>query len=114
MLPKIKRVEFMNVHIDDEIHKDSDLILTPNSVEKVNASHKITKEEFEKMLLHDPKIAVFGIGFRGGVKIEKSIFEMAKKSNVELHSMPTPEAAKKFQELARKGQNVVAKLHITC
>ncbi len=114
MLPKIKKMEFMNVHIDDEIHKDNDVILTLNGVEKVDASHSLTKKEFDEMMLHDPSVAILGIGFRGKVKIERSVIDAAKKNSIELHILPTPEASKKFQELARKGEKVVAKLHITC
>lgn len=104
----------MNMHINEEVYSDRDVILLPNKVETVDASHKTTKKDFEKLMLVGPDIAVLGTGFRKRTAIDNSVLEMARKNNVELHVLPTAEAAKKFQELARKGKNVVAKLHITC
>ena len=114
MLPKIKRVEFRNVHIDDGIYTDNDVLLLPHGVEVVEPSHNISAKDFKKMMLHEPEIAILGMGFRGKLKISPDILDAAKKQKVELITLPTPDAAKKFHELARKGKKVVAKLHITC
>ncbi len=114
MIPKIKKVEFRNVHIDDSIYTDNDLFLFPHGVEIADASHKLTSQDFEKTLLHEPEIALFGVGFKGKVIIPQSVLGAAKKQNIQVVAMPTPAAAKKYQELVRKGKKVVAKLHITC
>lgn len=114
MLPRIKKVEFRNVHIDDDVHTDNDLFLFPHGVETVDAARRPTVKDFDKMLLHEPEAAVFGIGFKKKLQIDSKILDAAKKNKIELHVLSTPEAAKKFQELARKGKKVVAKLHITC
>ncbi len=114
MLPKIKKVEFMNVHINEDVHKDNDLFLFSNGVEAVEASRKSTMGDFDKMLLHDPEVVIFGTGFKSKAQVDNKIHEAAKKSNIELYLLTTPEAAKKFQELSRKGKKVVAKLHIAC
>ncbi len=114
MLPRIKKMEFRNVHIDEEIYKDNDLFLFQHGVETTETSHKTTMKDFEKMLLREPAVVIFGTGFKSMAQIDNKIHEIAKKNNIEVHTLSTPEAAKKFQELSRKGKKVVAKLHVTC
>lgn len=114
MLPKIKKVEFMDVHIDDEVHKDTDLFLFSGGIEKAEASHKSTLEDFEKMMLHEPAAIVFGLGFKRNADFDGKIHEHAQKHGVDVYTLPTPEAARMFQELSRQGKKTVAKLHLTC
>lgn len=114
MFPKIKKMEFRNAHIDDEVYRDNDIFLHANGIETITPSHKTSLREFEHMLLHEPEAAVFGIGFRSKAKIDDSVIAAARKHKIDIHILPTPDAAKKFQELTRKGKKVVAKLHVTC
>jgi hypothetical protein len=114
MIPKIKQIKFRNAHINDNVYTDNDILLFPHSVESVDASRKLTLQDFDRMLLHDPDVAVLGTGFKSKAVIDSAVLASAKKNKIELFVLPTDDAAKKFQELARKGRNVVAKLHITC
>ena len=114
MIPKIKRIEFRNVHIDENVYTDNDLFLSTHGLETSDATHKLTMQDLEKMLLHEPEIAIFGVGFKSKVNVSQAIINAAKKQNVETLVLSTPDAVKKFQELIRKGKKVVAKLHITC
>ena len=114
MLPKIKKVGLRNTHINDEVYKDNDLFLHASGVEAVDATRRVSKKDFDKLLLYEPEIAILGTGFNEKVTIDSSVMDAAKKSKVELVVMPTDKAAKKFQELVRSGKKVVAKLHITC
>ena len=56
--------------------------------------------------------AIFGIGFKGRVKISQEVMDTAKKSGLDIHILKTPDALKKFQELARKGRKAVAHIHV--
>ena len=114
MLPRIKKLEFRHAHIDDQIYTDNDIFLHSNGHEATNPSKIFTQEDFAKMLLHDPQTIIFGTGFKDKVEIERSVFDSAKKLNIELVMMPTSEAAKKFHEYSRQGRKTIAKLHITC
>ena len=114
MLPKIKKVEFQDVRINDEVYKDNDLFLFANGIEAVDATKTPTMEDFEKLMLHEPDVVIFGTGFRKRPGIDAKIHDAAKKHKIELHVLSTPEAAKKFQELSREGRKTVAKLHLTC
>ncbi|MCX6815335.1 MAG: Mth938-like domain-containing protein [Candidatus Aenigmarchaeota archaeon] len=114
MIPKIKKVELRNVHVNEDVYKDNDLFLHNNGFEPIDASHISTLEDFNKMLLHEPEVAIFGTGFVKKAAISMDIVNAAKKNKIELHILPTADAVKKFQLLARSGKRVVAKLHITC
>lgn len=111
MLPRIKNVELGKVHINNEIIT-ADFFLHPGGMENLEATNNVGRKEFDRMLLHDPEIAVFGTGFRGKMKISQEVLDSAKKSKVDVHALPTPEALKKFQEFARKGRKVVAHIHV--
>ena len=112
-MPKIKKVEFGNIRIDDKVFGKEDFFLFWDSVEPIEKTHKPRIEEFEKMLLKEPDTVIFGTGFSSLVKIDADIIKAAK-NNVELFVLPTPEALKKFQELVKKGKKVAARIHTTC
>lgn len=111
MLPRIKKVELGKIHINDEVITN-DFFLHPGGFEHLEKTRKLGAKEFERMLLHEPEIAVFGTGFKGKLKLSPEVFDAAKSSNVVVHMLPTPAALKKFQELARGGNKVVAHIHV--
>jgi len=114
MIPKIRKVKFGDIRINDEVFGKEDFFLYWDFVEPTEKTHKSTIEEFEKMLLKEPDTVIFGTGFSSLVKISDDIIRLAKKENVELFILPTPEALKKFQELTRNGKRVAARIHTTC
>jgi len=111
---KIKRIEFGNIHIDDEVFNRDDFFLFKNLIEPAEKSHIISTKDFKHMMLREPEIVIFGLGFNNAAKVEKSVHELAKKLNVEIYELSTPDALKKFQELTKLGKNVAARIHITC
>lgn len=111
MLPRIKKAEFGKVHINEEIVTD-DFLLHAGGLERIEKLNVITGKDLDRILLHDPDAAIFGVGFKGKMKISQEVLDAAKKSKVDLHVLPTPDALKKFQELARKGRKVVAHIHV--
>ena len=111
MLPRITKIENGKVHINDEIVTDN-LFLHRNGFELIEKAPGIAQKDFERMLLHEPEIAIFGVGFRGRVRLEDTIMDAAKKQNITVHILPSEDAIRKFQELARKGEKVVAHIHV--
>ena len=111
MLPKIKSVKPGKIHINDDI-VENDFFLHANGMENVDRTSRITKKDFDRMLLHDPEIAIFGTGFRGRLQVGQDVLDAAKKSKVDVHILKTPEALEKFKELARKGGKVVAHINV--
>ncbi len=111
MLPRIKKVEFGKIHINEEVVTD-DFLLHAGGIERLEKVNRIGSKELDRMLLHDPEAAIFGTGFKGKMKIDNSVMDAANRSKVDIHVLPTHEALKKFHELARKGAKVVAHIHV--
>ena len=111
MLPRIKKVELGKIHINDDI-VSSDFFLHVNGIEQLEKTTSIGKTEFDRVLLHEPQIAIFGTGFMGKVKVSKDVLDAASKNGIDIHTLKTPDALKKFQELARSGKKVVAHIHV--
>ena len=114
MLPKIKRVDFGRIKIDDEEHTDNDILLFWDGVVKKEKSHVMTLDHFREMAIRGPEVVVFGTGFNDMVKIDSRILHEAKNENIDVMVRKTPEALKKFRELSTKGKRVAALVHITC
>ena len=111
MLPRIKKVEFGKVHINNDVVTE-DFLLHAGGFEAVEKTNSIGDRDLDRMLLHDPHAVIFGAGFKGKMKVPDSIVAAAKKSGVDIHVLQTPDALKKFHELARDGKKVVAHIHV--
>ncbi len=111
MFPRVKKVEKDRIQINEDIVTDN-FFLHPNGYEIVEKSPSVTKKELDKMLLHEPSILVFGTGFKGRGRVSQQVLDAAAKQQLEVHVMNTPDALKKFQDHARRGQKVVAHIHV--
>ncbi|MAH43333.1 hypothetical protein CL614_06500 [archaeon] len=114
MLPKIQKVEFGKITIDGEEHKENDIVLFWDGVEKKDKSHHIELEHFQDLLLKDPDTVIFGTGFNDAVKIDSRILHEAQKEGTEVVIKKTPKALDMFKELSHQGKKVIAIIHITC
>lgn len=113
MIPKIKRVEFGNIHINDKIFNKDDFFLFWDSVEAAEKTHYPDIGDLKKMLLREPDVIIFGTGFSNCVEISDEIKEETAKHTVKLIVLSTPDALKMFSDLVRKNK-VAARIHITC
>jgi hypothetical protein len=113
MMHKLKRIAFGDIHINNHVFNRDDFFLFNNLVEPTEKSHSVTKQDFSHMMLREPEIIIIGTGFNNAVKINEEVYELAKKSDIRILELPTPEALKRFQELSKK-RNVAARIHITC
>ena len=113
MLPKVKKVEIGNIEVDDKIYGEMDLLLHLKGHEEIDKTHNIGMIDYEIMMLRDPEVLVFGLGFSSEARISKDIIAAARKDKVEVLAMSSPDAIKKFFDLARNGKKVVARIHTT-
>ena len=114
MLPKIQKVEFGNITINGEEHKENDIVLFWDKVEKKEKSHRISLEHFQDVLLRSPDTVIFGTGFHDSVKIDTRILHEAKTQGVDVILKQTPKALEEFKRLSYKGKKVAAVIHTTC
>ncbi|MDI6721625.1 MAG: MTH938/NDUFAF3 family protein [Candidatus Aenigmarchaeota archaeon] len=113
MMPKVKKIEPGHIEIDSKVYGEMDLLLHPNGHEDVDKTHKIGITEYDFMMLREPEVLVFGLGFKNEAKLSKDVLIAAKRDKIEVLAMPTPDAIKKFLELIRKGKKAVARIHTT-
>ncbi len=111
MFPRIKKVEQGKIHINEDIVTDN-FFIHPNGHELLEKRPSATNKELEKMLLHEPEAVIFGIGFRGKATVAPEVMNATAKLKVNVHVLNTPEALKKFQEIARQGRKVVAHINV--
>jgi len=111
MLPRIGKIEMGRVDIDGLPVSDN-FFLHTNGFERLEKSAKISEKDIERALLHEPEIAVFGIGFNSKVKMDEGLLAAVRKQNIDVHVLPSEAAIKKFQEFARTGRKVVAHIHV--
>lgn len=114
MLPKIQRVEFGHITINDEEHSDNDIVLFWDGVRKRERSHGITLDHFQDILLREPDVVVFGTGFDDCVKIDTRILHEADKEGVDVVVKKTPQALEAFKQLSHQGKKVAAIIHTSC
>jgi hypothetical protein len=113
MLPKVKKVEIGRIEVGDKIYGEMDLLLHQHGHEEVDKTHNIGMTEYHAMMMRDPDVLVFGLGFKSEARLSKDILAAARHDKVEVLAMPTADAIKKFYDLARKGKKVVAHIHTT-
>jgi hypothetical protein len=114
MMPKIKKVEFGEVHINDEVFSDHDAIVYWNSLERTEKLHLISRKEIHEMLLREPDVIIVSKGFSNDVRIDENAEKEAERAGIQLIALKTPDAVAKFKELSRAGKKVALRIHPTC
>ncbi len=113
MLPKVKKVELGKILVDDKMYGEMDLLLHLKGHEEIDKTHNIGLMDYEIMMLRDPEVLIFGLGFNSEAKLNRDVLAAARRDKVEVMAMTSQDAIKKFFDLARKGMNVVARIHTT-
>ncbi|MFC1468021.1 Mth938-like domain-containing protein [Verrucomicrobiota bacterium] len=107
---------FGAMEIDGHLYT-SDLIILPDGT--INADwwraegHRLTREDISTLIVAKPEIIVAGTGKVGLMKPEPALESYLKEKGIQLEVMPTAEAVKRFNELARDHQ-VGGCFHLTC
>lgn len=114
MIPKIKKIAFGDIQIDDKNFGGSDFFIFWDGIENTDKTHNPTIRDLEEMMLKEPDVIIFGTGFSELVKISDEIKNKAEKNKIDLHVLPTPDALELFKELTKKGKKVAARIHTTC
>ncbi len=76
--------------------------------------HSVCLEDVKEIIEKNPEVVVFGTGAYGVVKVRKEVVEELKRRGIEVICEPTSKAVEIYNELLRKGKNVVLAAHLTC
>lgn len=95
----------------------NDVILTRDTIYPNwwrREGHKLYLDDIRQFLDQDLEYLVVGTGYSGMLKPEPELADALSRRNVKLITLPTRMAVKKFNELLKKGVNVVGAFHLTC
>ena len=109
---RIEKFSFGSVVIKGRKY-NRDVFVTNEFVEERERSHKITLDDIDRALLHEPEIVIIGRGTSGMVEIPDEVRARLAENNVELIEGKTPEVIKEFNKLVGK-RKLVGIFHLTC
>jgi hypothetical protein len=78
-------------------------------------THLVEVNDIANYVNDQIKVLIIGTGYNGQGELSeeaKKYIEQLKKRSIEVHVMPTPKAAEKFNSLPKKG--LVACFHLNC
>ena len=112
----IDSYQFGKIVIDGAAY-NSDCLIIGNSVQANwwrKHGHLLTSEDLQPVITAKPSILVVGCGASGLMKVSEDIDHILQEHDIELFKANTNTAVARFNELAGKGENVAAALHLTC
>ena len=112
----IDSYQFGKIVIDGTAYNSDCLILgdsvQPNWWRK--QGHLLIPEDLQHVITAKPSILVVGCGASGLMKVSDDIGQILREHGIELFAANTHKTVVRFNELAEKGENVAAALHLTC
>ncbi len=95
----------------------SDCVILGDSVQANwwrKQGHLLAVEDLQPVIEAKPSVLVVGCGASGMMKVCEDTRQVLRQQNIELIALDTNEAVETFNELAEKGRDVAAALHLTC
>jgi hypothetical protein len=112
----IDSYQFGKIVIDGTAY-NSDCLILGDSVQanwRRKHGHLLTVEDLQSVIAIKPLVLVVGCGASGLMKVSENIGQILQQHGIELFTANTHKAVARFNELAGKGENVTAALHLTC
>jgi hypothetical protein len=112
----IESYQFGKIVIDGKEY-NSDCLIIGDSVQANwwrKQGHLLSVEDLQPVIAAKPSVLVVGCGEPGLMKVAEQTREVLQKHDIELVALDTHKAVARFNELAGKGQNVAAALHLSC
>jgi hypothetical protein len=103
-------VKYKEVIYNDDICIDSKGQAKPRIREE---NHVIAAKELKSLLTQGVVAVVVGTGQSGCATLSLDFLELVEKKKLELHTYETPEAIKKYNEIAPT-KKTIAIMHLTC
>ncbi len=112
----IDSYKFGEIVIDGQTYKKDCLIIggtvKPNWWRQ--EGHSLSVEDLREVIGVKPAILVVGCGASGMMDVPENTRQELKEFGIALEVYDTQQAIRRFNELAKRGENVAAALHLTC
>lgn len=112
----IDSYQFGKIVVDGTAY-NSDCLILGGSVQANwwrKQGHLLTPEDLQPVITAKPSILVVGCGASGLMKVSEDLNQILREHGIELFTANTNKTVARFNELAGKGENVAAALHLTC
>jgi len=112
----IDSYQFGKIVIDGTEY-NSDCVILGGSVQPNwwrKHGHLLKPEDLQPVFAAKPSILVVGCGASGMMKVSQETDKLLQEQGIELFEANTNKAVERFNELAEKGENIFAALHLTC
>ena len=113
-MARIDGYRFGRVLVDGEEHT-KDVIVLPSRVVGEwwrRDGHSLVLEDLEDVLDELPERLILGTGAYGRMRPDPAALEQLREREIEVESLPTPDAVKRFAEF--DSSRTAAALHLTC
>ncbi len=112
----IDSYQFGRIVIDGAVYTKDCLILggviRPNW--RREEGHSLSVEDLREVIEAKPAILVIGCGASGVMDVPEDTQQELQKLGIKAEVYDTHRAVKRFNELAKSGENAAAALHLTC
>ena len=113
--PRIEDYRFGRINVDGRTYTN-DLIICPDGVKPGwwrREGHGLHPDDLASIIGLAPDILIIGSGVSGILNVPNETRDWIQEKDIELLVLPTPEACKRYNELAAV-KKVIAGLHLTC
>ena len=101
----------------DGIPYERDIVIVGDEVEanwQRAQGHSLCVEDLESVVAARPSVVVIGRGAYGVMRVPTETIKALSELGIQIETLNTSKAVKRFNELAESGANVAAGLHLTC
>jgi hypothetical protein len=112
----IDSYQFGKIVIDGKTY-NSDCLIIGDSIQPNwwrKQGHLLTPEDLQLVIAAKHKVLVVGCGASGMMKVSEDIEQVLQEHGIEMFAANTYKAVARFNEFAKKGENIAAALHLTC
>jgi hypothetical protein len=101
----------------DGVSFTNDVIIIGDTVQSNwwrKQGHSLAVEDLQTVISAKPSVLVVGCGASGLMKVPESTRQVLQEHHIQIEAFNTEKAVQRFNQLSRRGANVVAALHLTC
>lgn len=112
---QIENYKFGEVTINGKKYHKDVIILPEHIIEnwRRDKGHYLQIKDLDAVFQEQPQVLVIGQGAYGRMQVPKEIYKVVKERGIEVFSLPTGEACKKFNQINPEKPKAAA-LHLTC
>ncbi len=113
-MPRIENYRFGRIVVDGS-EETADVIVLPDRIVRNwrrRNGHSLVLEDLDEVLEELPHRLVIGTGANGRLHPDPVTLELLRQRGIDVESLPTDEAVRRFQELDPAA--TAAALHLTC